>query len=64
MALVISWIILMALTRTSFSITWSSGSGSSVQFAMMGFLSFLAMGFCPFIGITIAESLHRLTKRM
>jgi len=63
-ALVIFWIVLMALTRTSFSITWSSSSGSSVQFAMMGFLSFLVMGFCPFIGIIIAESLHRLSKRM
>jgi len=64
MALMITWIILMALTRTSFSITWSSISGNSVQFAVMGFLSFLAMGFCPFIGIIIAESLYRLSKRM
>ena len=63
-ALVIFWIVLMALTRTSFSITWSSSSSSSVQFAMMGFLSFLVVGFCPFIGIIIAESLHRLSKRM
>ena len=64
MALVISWIIVLALTHTSFSITWSSSSDSNAQFAMMGFLSFLAMSFCPFIGITIAESLHRLTRRM
>lgn len=63
-ALVITWIILMTLTRTSFSITWSSSPGDIVQFAMMGFFSFLVMGFCPFIGIIIAESLLRLSKRV
>jgi len=64
MALVICGIVLMALTRTSFSITWYSRSGSSVQLGMMGFSSFLVMGFAPFIGIIIAESVHRLSKRM
>lgn len=63
-ALVIGWIIVMALTHTSFSITWSSSSDGSVQLAMMGFLSFLAIGFCPFAGIIISESLHRLMKRI
>jgi hypothetical protein len=64
MALVICGIVLMALTRTSFSITWYSSSGSSVQLGMMGVSSFLVMGFVPFIGIIIAESVHRLSKRM
>lgn len=64
MALVISGIILMALTRTSFSITWSSSSDTGVQFAMMGFSSFLVMGFLPFVGVLIAESVHRLFKQL
>jgi len=64
MALIICWIVLMALTRTSFSITWYSSSDSGVQLGIMGFFSFLAMGFVPFIGIIIAESVHRLSKRL
>jgi hypothetical protein len=64
MALVICWIILMALTHASFSITWYSSSDSSVQLGMMGFSSFLVMGFVPFIGIIIAESVQRLSKRL
>lgn len=64
MALVICWIVVMALTHTSFSITWYSSSDSGVQFAIMGFFSFLVIGFVPFIGIVIAESVHRLAKRL
>ena len=64
MALVICGIVLMALTHTSFSITWYSSSGSYVQLGMMGFSSFLIMGFVPFTGVIIAESVHRLSKRM
>ena len=63
-ALVICGIVLMALTRTSFSITWYSSSGNGVQLGMMGFSSFLVMGFVPFIGIITAESVHRLSKRL
>jgi len=64
MTLVICGIVLMALTHMSFSITWYSSSDSSVQLGMMGFSSFLVIGFVPFIGIIIAESMHRLFKRL
>jgi hypothetical protein len=37
-------------------------SDSYAQLAIMGFLSFLVLGFVPFIGIVIAESVYRLSK--
>lgn len=63
MSLIIGWIILMTLLDVSFSITLAMRSDSGqVQFGMMGFMGFLVLGFFPFIGVVIAESLHRLLK--
>jgi len=58
LALVIAWLVLMLLLRVSF--TPRSYGGSYVQPLMIGFL---ALGFFPFIGVIIAESLYRLSKR-
>jgi len=61
--LVVAWIVLMTLTRIWFSLTWSYGTNNGVQI-VVGFLSFVLMSAYPFIGITLAEFLYRLAKRM
>ena len=63
-ALVIAWIVLMTLTRTWFSLTWSYSTNNGVLFAIVGLLSFVLMSAYPFIGITLAEFLYRQFKRM
>jgi len=59
LALVIASIVLMLLLRVSFTLQISY-NGSYAQFLGIGYL---AMGFFPFIGVIIAESLYRILKR-
>jgi len=59
LALVIASIVLMLLLRVSFMLQISY-NGSYAQFTAIGYL---AMGFFPFIGVIIAESLYRILKR-
>jgi len=59
LALVIAWLLLMLLLRISFTLQ-ASYNGSYAQLTMIGFV---ALGFFPFIGVIIAESLYRILKR-
>jgi len=58
LALVIAWLVLLLLLRVSF--TPISTNGSYAQPIMLGFL---VLGFFPFIGVSVAEALHRMSKR-
>jgi hypothetical protein len=58
LALIIACLILLLLLRVSF--TPISANGSYAQPFMLGFL---ALGFYPFIGVGVAEALHRVSKR-
>jgi len=58
LALIIAWLILLLLLRVSF--TPISTNGSYAQPFMLGFL---VLGFYPFIGVGVAEALHRVSKR-
>jgi len=64
MALMIAWLALMMLLRESFSIAISFYSENYAQISMMGFSSFLIMGGFPVVGVVIAESVYRLSKRL
>jgi len=58
LALVMAWVVLMWLLRISFApIPYNGGY---VQPLMIGFL---ALGFFPFMGVTITESLYKVSKR-
>jgi len=59
LALIIAWLVLMLLLRVSF--TPISSNSSYIQFTMIGFLS---LGFFPFIGVIITESLYRVLKHV
>jgi hypothetical protein len=66
LALIIVAIVVMVVARIQFSIffTGPSSSDRQVQVGMMGGTSFLILGFLPFIGVIITESLYRLSKRL
>jgi len=59
LALVIASIVLMVLLRVSFTLHISY-NGSNAQFLGIGYV---ALGFFPFIGVIITESLYRVSKR-
>ncbi len=62
LALIIAWLVLMLLLRVSFTVSFtSSDNGGYIQLTMIGFL---ILGFFPFIGVVIAESLCRVSKRV
>jgi len=62
-AIVIGWIVVMWLTKTSFSITSATTSDSNIQITMILPLSFIVLSFFPIIGVVIAEFLQRLLER-
>jgi hypothetical protein len=66
LALIIVAIVVMVVARIQFSIffTGPSSSDRQVQVGMMGGTSFLILGFLPFIGVIITESLYILSKRL
>jgi hypothetical protein len=63
LALMIAWAVLVLLQRVSFIIELSYTTGpttrTAIQFTM---ISFLILGFFPFIGVIITESLHRVSR--
>ena len=59
LVLVVAWLVLMLLLRVSFTLQ-ASYESNYVQFTMIGFLF---LGFFPFIGVLITESLYRVLKR-
>jgi len=64
-ALIIGWLVVMSLLNASFSITViTSSDGSRVEMGVVGFLGFLILGFFPFIGVIIVESIDRVRKRI
>ncbi len=65
LALIVVALIVMVVARISFLITFTapSSSANQTQIAMMGGFGFIILGFLPFIGVIITESLYRLSKR-
>lgn len=66
LALIIVALIVMVVSRISFSIIFTApgSSANQTQSAMMGGTSFVIVGFLPFIGVIITESFYRLSKRL